>query len=115
METSILLVENFINKICEDWGAIPPTILFQNRLRGEVEYKNGGYIICYPTWLFECSYPYFIYYIIHELTHILTLSDHSERFKQIENELCNCYSELRIEYDKEYAKAIYDLKTNTLL
>jgi len=107
-------------EICDDWAIDHDkvTIEFTGVQRGEATYypEEERWEIQFPLWLFfeECE-PFFHYYTIHEMVHVVTYcSNHTKRFKELEKEICRIYANIEIEHRGAYASRIFDFNNNLL-
>jgi hypothetical protein len=77
--------------------------------RGNARYRQGGYRITIPQWAMANGW-YGIYYIVHELAHIVCHQlfnhmGHTEEFKMIEDAYLADFG-LKVQRKKAYPKAL---------
>lgn len=108
------LADRLARRICRTENISPITIEVKNICRGGRAILDTRYISI-PLWANRTK-EYFVYYVIHELTHFIGVGDykylgHSETFKLKEQDILKRYN-IKIEYSKAYPKYLYDYKTN---
>ena len=94
--------EHLARRICRQAQIPPITIEVKELRRGGRAGLHNRYISI-PLWANRTK-EYFIYYVIHELTHfICSYCGHSYAFKLKEQEICKRYN-IAIQYSKAYPK-----------
>jgi hypothetical protein len=92
---------------------LPVTIEVKELRRGGRAILKTRYISI-PLWTNRTK-EYFIYYIIHELTHfIITKQGHNFVFKAKEQEILKRY-DIKIKYSKAYPKFLYHYNTGQII
>ena len=103
------LADKLARHICRKENILPVKIEVKNICRGGRARIDTRYISI-PLWANRTK-EYFIYYVIHELTHlIITARGHNFVFKAKEQEILKRYN-IKIQYSKAYPKYLYEYKT----
>jgi predicted metal-dependent hydrolase len=107
------LADRLAGRICRSEGILPIKIEVKEIRRGG-RACNDTRRITIPLWANRTK-EYFVYYVIHELTHIIRpYGGHNQLFKTTEQAICKRYN-IKIQYKKAYPKFLYEYKTGKVL
>lgn len=87
------------------------SIRWKNVKRGFARYDGNK--ITLPLWILGKNEGYALYYVLHEISHLITcwqygptIATHGREFKEVEKQVMDCW-DIQIEYARAYPKRVF--------